>query len=73
MKTVMIRKQKVYYQHYGRYGNTHPFIRIAGQYLKRFGFNIGDIIEVNVENSQITIRKCITEPSEAKKRPDRKY
>jgi hypothetical protein len=45
MKTVMKRKQKIYYQHYGCKGNTHPFIRIAGQYLKRFGFNVGDIIE----------------------------
>jgi hypothetical protein len=67
MKTIMTKKQKVYYQHYGRNGNTHPFIRIAGQYLKRFGFNVGDIIEVNVGNNHITIKKCIMEPSEVKK------
>jgi hypothetical protein len=67
MKTVMKRKQKIYYQHYGCKGNTHPFIRIAGQYLKRFGFNVGDSIEVNVGNGHITIKKCIVGPPEIKK------
>src|ERR1035437_6458196 len=69
MKTVMKRKQKIYYQHYGCKGHTHPFIRIAGQYLKRFGFNIGDSIEVNVGNGHITIKKCIVGPPETKKFP----
>jgi len=67
MKTLMKRKQKVYYQHFGRKGETHPFIRIAGQYLKRFGFNVGDIIELNVGDGYITIKKSIVRPPEVKK------
>jgi len=55
----MKRKQKVYYQHYGCRGSKHPLIRIAGQYLKRFDFNVGDIIEVDIGSGQIIIKKVV--------------
>ncbi|HSH67507.1 MAG TPA: SymE family type I addiction module toxin [Bacteroidia bacterium] len=57
MEKIRKRKQKVYYQHYGKYGQTHPFIRIAGQYLKKFGFNTGDTIEIKIETNCIVISK----------------
>lgn len=55
----MKRKQKVYYQHYGDWGQTHPLIRIAGQYLKKFDFNVGDTIEIDVDVGCIYIRKVL--------------
>jgi len=67
METSMKRKQKVYYQHYGYKGKTHPLIRIAGQYLKRFDFNVGDTIEMRVGTGHITIKKCSVRPLENKK------
>lgn len=62
----MKRKQKVYYQHYGYWGKTHPFIRIAGQYLKRFDFNVGDTIEIDVDIGGIYIRKILSQVNEPK-------
>jgi hypothetical protein len=56
----------VYYQHYGDWGQTHPLIRIAGQYLKRFDFNVGDIIEIDVDVGCIYIRKVLPKAHDPK-------
>lgn len=58
----MKRKQNVYYKHFGGRGSKHPHIRIAAQYLKRFDFNVGDIIEVDIGSGQIIIKKCSVVP-----------
>ena len=53
---------------YGRYENKaakpHPVIRIAGQYLEKFGFNIGDVVEVEIADGRIMVRK-LAEPEKA--------
>ena len=53
------RNMKVYYGHYdNRYSITrHPVIRLRGNYLTAFGFNVGDTITVDIDVGQITIRK----------------
>ena len=33
-----------------------PFIRIANKYLEKYGFHVGDRIEVEYQPDQITIR-----------------
>ena len=57
-KTKRRRLRKVYYGHYN-HGSTlrHPVIRLGGKYLKEFGFEVGDRIEVWLEHNQITIKK----------------
>jgi antitoxin component of MazEF toxin-antitoxin module len=37
--------------------NRHPVIRLRGKYLRAYGFDVGDAIEVSVDTGQITIRK----------------
>ncbi len=39
----------------------HPVIRIAGKYLERFGFKIGDAIEVEIDDGRIMVRR-LAEP-----------
>ena len=39
----------------------HPVIRIAGKYLERFGFKIGDAITVEIEHGTIMVRR-LAEP-----------
>jgi hypothetical protein len=54
------RKQKVYYLQYEDTWNRftpQPMIRIAGKYLKKFNFNIGDQIEIDVSTDKIEIRR----------------
>lgn len=34
-----------------------PFIRIYAKYLRRFGFNEGDVIDVRLSECRIEIRK----------------
>ena len=58
------RRQKVYYKHHNYEGGFfHPHIRIAGKYLKEFGFNVGDSIEVYVTKGKITILKILEKDS----------
>jgi hypothetical protein len=53
-------KRKVNYR-YARRGNNkwimHPVIRMGGLYLKNFGFNAGDEIEVSFKQGLIIIKK----------------
>ena len=52
------RINKVYYAYYDHERwPPHPVIHLAGKYLKQYGFNVGDRIEVVVEPDQISIRK----------------
>lgn len=52
------RKLKVYYAHYGNgFNNNYPVIRIAGKYLRSFGFEIGTILHIDLEVDKITIIK----------------
>ncbi|MEO6240325.1 MAG: SymE family type I addiction module toxin [Bacteroidia bacterium] len=55
------RKRKVYYKYSRRARKSviHPAIRIDGLYLKEYGFNIGDNIEIACEEGQIMIRKLM--------------
>lgn len=39
----------------------HPVIRIAGKYLEKFGFRIGDAITVEIADGRIEVMK-ISEP-----------
>ena len=57
MKTT--RKLKVYYGHHGPPYKQHPVIRIAGNYLAKLGFKVGDEIEVSMEANVLTVRKVI--------------
>ena len=50
------RKLKVYYAHYGNgFNNIYPVIRIAGKYLRSFGFEIGADLRIVLEVDRITI------------------
>lgn len=53
------RNHKVFYGFYDNRwtDNLHPVIRLRGKYLSKFGFNVGDAIEVLVDMGQITIKK----------------
>jgi hypothetical protein len=57
------RKLKVYYGYTGRKYRKVPVIRLAGVYLSKAGFKIGDIIHINFEAGEIHI--SIDSPSEA--------
>jgi hypothetical protein len=50
------RKLKVYYGHYGSgFNNIYPVIRIAGKYLREFGFEIGTKLQIDLEADKITV------------------
>jgi hypothetical protein len=52
------RKLKVYYACYGiGFNNSYPVIRIAGKYLRSFGFEIGTEFQIDLEVNKITVRK----------------
>jgi hypothetical protein len=54
------RKLKVYYAYYGNgFNNTYPVIRIAGKYLRSFGFEIGTQFQINLEEDKITVMKIV--------------
>jgi len=59
------RKQKIYYGHYRNYngGRFYPVIRVGGIFLRDFGFDIDDSIEVSITMGQINIRKVPKEYS----------
>ena len=65
---IRTKHRKVQYGHYGSrspYAGQaevrHPAIRIAGKYLERFGFRIGDAITVEIEDGTIMVRR-LAEP-----------
>jgi len=50
--------RKVQYGYYeDKTSKPHPVIRIAGKYLERFGFKIGDVVTVEIENGKIMVRR----------------
>ncbi|MFI5405266.1 MAG: SymE family type I addiction module toxin [Nitrososphaerales archaeon] len=55
------RKLKVYYAYYGNgFNNSYPVIRIAGKFLRSFGFEIGTELRIDLEADKITIMKNAT-------------
>jgi len=53
------RKQRVYYGYHGRSTKRIPVIRLGGQYLSDFEFDIGDTIEITPEAGRIVITKVL--------------
>jgi len=51
------RRLKVYYGHHGNSRKAHPYIRLAGKYLEKFDFKIGDEVEITMEANCIFISK----------------
>ena len=68
------RLLKVYYQHYAMCSSPvlkpYPVIRIGGLYLTALNFDIGDTIEVTLENEKITIAKVHPSSAEKTTKPD---
>lgn len=55
------RKLKVYYAYYSNgFNNTYPVIRIAGKYLRSFGFEIGSEFQIDLEADKITVTRIAT-------------
>ncbi len=55
--TKQVKVRKVYYAYYGTLvGGPHPMIRFGGKYLEALGFQIGDILEVQLEFQKIVIQ-----------------
>lgn len=55
------RKLKVYYAYYGNgFKNSYPVIRIAGKYLRSFGFEIGTEFQIDLEADKITVTRIVT-------------
>ncbi len=49
---------KVCYAYYGTgFNNNYPVIRIAGKYLRSFGFEIGTDLRIDLEADKITISR----------------
>ena len=61
------RKLKVYYRP-GAYTLDVPQMRIGGKWLSKLGFNIGDHIELAVEEEHITIRRIVVEEPQPKRK-----
>ncbi len=60
------RVRKVQYGYYDHGSDApHPVIRIAGKYLEKFGFRIGEPIEVEIADGKIMVRRLAE--------PDRRY
>jgi hypothetical protein len=55
------RRLKVYYGHHGNSYRQHPVIRLAGKYLSKLDFKIGDTVEITMELGRISITKLPTE------------
>lgn len=60
----MKKQLKVYYGYTGS-DTPRPFIRLCGAYLKAWGFQIGDKVELSLENEKITITKVVINPLKA--------
>ena len=60
MEQVPKRTLKVCYGFYSCSNRKHPLINLGGHYLSQFGFNVGDFVEVTLENGQIVIQKVTT-------------
>lgn len=51
------RLLKVYYGHHNNSYKQHPVIRLAGQYLSKADFKIGDKVEITLTENLIVISK----------------
>ncbi len=51
----MKKTRKIYYLHQGK--GFVPYIKIAGQYLSRYGLEIGDKVEITLSQGEILIQK----------------
>ena len=51
------RRLKVYYGHHSHTYRPHPVIHLAGKYLSKLDFEIGDTIEISMELGRISIVK----------------
>ncbi|MBS1594114.1 MAG: SymE family type I addiction module toxin [Bacteroidetes bacterium] len=56
-RKVSDRKLKVCYAIYPKARQKHPFLRLRGHYLAEAGFNVGDFVELKLEEGKITIQK----------------
>lgn len=50
------RKLKICYAIYPRTRKKYPVINLGGKYLSSYGFNIGDFVELSLEQGYITIK-----------------
>jgi hypothetical protein len=57
MSGINKRTLTVYYGYHGRAYKRHPVIRLAGEYLSKLDFKIGDKIEITMEHNLILINK----------------
>jgi hypothetical protein len=57
MNTTTKRRLKVYYGHHSNSYTQHPVIRLAGKYLSKLDFKIGDTVEIVMELGRISITK----------------
>ena len=55
------RRLKVYYGHHSNSYKQHPVIRLAGKYLTKLDFKIGDMVEITLEQGRISIVKLPNE------------
>ena len=61
MNTVITKRRlKVYYGHHSNSYGQHPVIRLAGKYLSKLDFKIGDTVEITMELGRISITKLPT-------------
>ena len=51
------RRLKVYYGYHCHSYKQHPVIHLAGKYLSKLDFVIGDTIEISMEPGRISIVK----------------
>lgn len=57
---IVEKNQGIYSSHYLNHGKItkYPHIRLAGKYLEKIGFNIGDRVNIQMEQGKITITKA---------------
>ena len=54
------KQMKVYKGHHYHSYKPHPVIRLGGSYLAKLGFKIGDTLNIEMSNGQISITKQAT-------------
>ena len=59
------RTLTVYYGYHSNSYKRHPVIRLAGKYLSKLDFKIGDKIEITMEQNHILISKMQQEQNKA--------
>jgi hypothetical protein len=51
------RRLKVCYGYHSCSNRKHPIINLGGHYLRQFGFDVGDMVELTLVKGQIVIQK----------------